>query len=279
MTVDLEDFHSILLRWKFDRDGSPSDEVVENTQDLLGLLAEFDVRATFFILGEVARTHPALIKQVAAGGHELGVHGFKHFWVHTMTSAEFRREVEPAKKLIEDLTGVRVLGHRAPAFSLTLAMTWAFEVLAETGFRYDSSVYPIRGRRYGDPSAPLGAFAPAGGGGLWEIPPSAIEFLGRRWPVCGGGYLRVFPYAVSRWALRRITRTRPGVVYVHPYDIEQAPARPAEADWPLARKLAYGRFIYLQYRGRTTVRAKLRRLLAEFPFGRIVDAFPHVGGA
>ncbi|GAG17693.1 unnamed protein product, partial [marine sediment metagenome] len=147
LTIDVEDFHSIVSRWWFDKQVLPSRAVVENTEYILDTLAEFRTRATFFVLGEVAETYPGLIKRIADGGHELGVHGYKHLWVHTLTREQFHSEVQRAKKLIEDLIGQPILGHRAPAFSIDLKMTWAFEVLHDLGFKYDSSVYPIKGRR------------------------------------------------------------------------------------------------------------------------------------
>jgi len=272
LTIDVEDYHSIVSRWWFGRPARPTRAVVENTEYILEVLEQYKTKATFFVLGEVAETHPELIKRITASGHELGVHGYEHLWVHSLTRQQFGNEIGRTKKLIEDLTGQQVLGHRAPAFSLNLAMIWAFEVLLEVGFKYDASVHPFKGRRYGDPSAPLEPFrVELPSGSIWEIPPATLEFLGRRWPACGGGYLRHFPYELNRWALRRINRRRPTTIYMHPYEIETTPPRAAAADWSAKKRLRYALFVFLQYRNRKQGKKKLHRLLTDFRFARIID--------
>ncbi len=274
LTIDVEDYHSIVSREWFGQDESPWNVVVKNTELILDILAEFDTKATFFMLGEVAETYKQMVRQIAKGGHELGVHGYKHLRVNNLTREQFRAEVEPAKKLIEDLTGQNMLGYRAAAFSVNLKMTWVFEVLAELGFKYDSSIYPIKSRRYGDPSARLEPFqVPLPGGTIWEIPPATLEFLSRRWPAGGGGYLRHFPYQLSRWALRKINSSRPATVYIHPYEIDTVPGRKPDGQWPIKKRLRYRLFTYLQYRNRATVKTKLHKLLRDFKFARIVDVY------
>lgn len=274
LTIDVEDYHSIVSREWFGQDESPWNVVVKNTELILDILAEFDTKATFFMLGEVAETYKQMVRQIAKGGHELGVHGYKHLRVNNLTREQFRAEVEPAKKLIEDLTGQNMLGYRAAAFSVNLKMTWVFEVLSELGFKYDSSIYPIKSRRYGDSSARPEPFqVPLPGGTIWEIPPATLEFLSRRWPAGGGGYLRHFPYQLSRWALRKINNSRPATVYMHPYEIDTAPGREPDRQWPIKKRLRYRLFTYLQYRNRATVKAKLYKLLRDFKFARIVDVY------
>jgi len=274
LTIDVEDYHSIISRWWFDADASPSAAVVANTERMLQMLDEFNTRATFFVLGEVAETFPELVRRIAAAGHELGIHGHKHLWVDRLSPGRFRSEVQRSKQFIEDVTGREVLGHRAPAFSIRLKMTWAFEVLRQQGLRYDSSVYPIRSRRYGDPSAPLAPFeVNVDGGSIWEIPPATLQFVHRRWAVGGGGHLRHFPYLLNHWALRRINRSRPVVVYAHPYELETGKGRPADPNWPAGKRRRYRLFTYLQYRNRGTMQVKLRRLLTDFRFDRICDVY------
>ncbi len=274
LTIDVEDYHSIVSREWFGQDQLPWEVVVRNTELILDILAEFDIKATFFMLGEVAETYKQMVRTIAEAGHELGVHGYKHLPVNNLTREQFTAEVEPAKKLIEDLTGQNMLGYRAAAFSINLKMTWAFEVLAELGFKYDSSVYPIKSRRYGDPSAGLEPFQvqlPVGT--IWEIPPATLEFLSRRWPAGGGGYLRHFPYQLNRWALSKINNFRPAAVYIHPYEIDTMPGREPDPQWPIKKRLRYRLFTYLQYRNRTTVKAKLHQLLRDFKFARIIDVY------
>ena len=182
--------------------------------------------------------------------------------------------MDRAKKLIEDISGRQVLGHRPPAFSVKSNMTWAFEVLLQTGFKYESSIYPIKGRRYGDASVPLEPFpVRTAAGTIWEIPLATLEFLGRRWPACGGGYLRHLPLRYNLWALERINRTRPAVIYMHPYEYEAGTIRPASAQWPMRRKLKYRLFSLLQYRHRRGMKAKLNVLLRSSKFGRVTDVY------
>ena len=268
LTVDVEDYDNVLARDWLDREVPPSDAVVLNTRRFLTLLAHHNVRATFFILGEVAEAHPQLVRDIADRGHELGVHGYHHRQVFRLTPEEFRREVGRAKSLVEDLGGAAVQGHRAPAFSITPDTRWALGILAETGFRYDSSVFPIAGRRYGWPGFPPGIHEVTldGERQIVEAPMSTVSVLGRRLPVCGGGYVRHFPYAVTRWAMRRVQRERPAIVYVHPYDIEVTDQRldTSGLEPPAARRAR--RFHRWQTRNRHTVEGKILRLLHEFEF-------------
>ena len=151
LTIDIEDYWSIFSRDWLHIDAEPSDAVVRNTEWFLQTLAQHNVKATFFILGEVAKKFPSIIKKIAEDGHEIGAHGFSHRQIFKLTEEEFRREVADCKKLLEDTTSGPVLGHRAPAFSIMPETKWALEVLAEEGFEYDSSIYPIAGGRYGWP--------------------------------------------------------------------------------------------------------------------------------
>jgi len=275
LSIDVEDYHAIVDRWWFGvADSTPTRAVLDNTLYLLDRIEAFNARATFFVLGEVTEEYPDLIRRIHRGGHELGVHGHKHRWVHTLTPDAFSSEVVRAKKSIEDIIGQPVLGHRAPAFSINSNMTWAVDVLCKAGFKYDSSIYPMRGRHYGDPSVPLEPFMLKGSEGqLLEIPMTVLEFAGRRWPVCGGGYLRHFPFFINSWAMKKINRQRPVIIYLHPYEFDCCPIKEAAADWPLRRKLQFRLFSYLQHRNRKGMSAKLDRMLSLARFDSISNVF------
>lgn len=278
LSIDVEDFHSRTCREFFDRDMSPTVAVVKNTEYFLEQLADHDTHATFFVLGEVAAKFPSLVRRIATAGHELGVHGHKHRMVHTLDTKSFLAEIEGPKKLIEDISGQAVHGHRAARFSITRRMSWALDVIGRAGFLYDSSIYPIRSSRYGDPSAPLEPFrvTTQQGYSLWELPPATLEYCGRRWPVCGGGYLRHFPYAVNKWALQMINRQRSAIIYMHPYEIEIGPTAGPDPNWSLATQVRYAMSVAQQLRNRSSVKAKLSNLLRDFSFATIRQTYAHI---
>lgn len=273
LTIDVEDYQNVFARDWLGRDGPPTDAVVTNTGRLLALFAGAEVRGTFFVLGEVAEAFPKLIRDIASAGHELGVHGYYHRQVFKLTPETFRREVADAKARIEDLIGCPVFGHRAPAFSIMPDTRWALDVLADVGFRYDSSIFPIAGRRYGWPGfrSDIHTMTLDGGAEMIEVPLSTVSVLGRRLPACGGGYLRHFPGFVTRWAFRRVQRKRPAVLYMHPYEIELSP--PAVETGHLDPDAAHRakRLHRLQLRNRHTVEAKVRALLSEFQFAPMCE--------
>jgi polysaccharide deacetylase family protein (PEP-CTERM system associated) len=165
-------------------------------------LGEAGVEATFFTLGSVARRHPALARRIVADGHELASHGTDHLRVDRQSPAAFRADIRDSKKILEDIGGVVVNGYRAPTFSIGCDSGWAHAILAEEGYRYSSSVYPVRHDLYGSPDAPRSAFAPVPG--LVEIPLTTVRLLGRDIPASGGGYFRLFPYPLTRWLLGRL---------------------------------------------------------------------------
>ncbi|MCP4250175.1 MAG: DUF3473 domain-containing protein [bacterium] len=273
LTIDVEDYHNILARDWLDREVPPSEAVVRKTHQLLEMLAEHDARATFFVLGEVAQTFPTLIRDMVEAGHEVGVHGYHHRQVFKLTPEEFRAEVGGARSLIEDITGVEVPGHRAPAFSIIPQTDWALDVLAELGFRYDSSIFPIAGRRYGWPDFPLDIHEMTldTGRKIIEAPLTTVSVFGKRFPACGGGYLRHFPCWYTRWAIRRVQSSRPAIVYLHPYDLDTVPYAPDVSGLsPDARGKAL-RFHRRQTRNRHTVEQKLVRLLGEFRFTTVSE--------
>ncbi len=279
MTIDVEDYYSGVGREWMSLNRPPSEAVVRNTSRLLELFAERRLTATFFILGEVAEQFPGLVRQIQGAGHEIGVHGYLHMQVHRVSPEEFRSEVERGKKLLEDLIGAPVAGHRAPAFSITPATRWALDILVDAGFQYDSSIYPIAGKRYGWPDFPLDIqrLTLADGRTIIEAPLS-VAHLGRKaLPCCGGGYLRLFPYAYTRWALRQIERRRPAIVYLHPYEFDtEAPPEDFAAATrraPLKARLFNAR-LWLR---RRSVWRKFQRLTSEYSFTSLGEIIRQVG--
>ncbi len=272
-TVDVEDYYNVFMRDRLGADGPPTDAVARNTSRILELLDRHGVKGTFFLLGEVAEAVPRLAADIAAAGHEIGVHGLRHREVFKMTRDELRQELVRAKGCIEDAAGEPVRGYRAPAFSIREDTRWALDVLAEEGFAYDSSIVPFSGNRYG-----WAGFAPGihrmqlpSGGSIVEAPISTVRVCGLALPACGGGYLRRFPGWFTLWAMRRIQRRRPAIVYVHPYEIDLDPP-PAEFQQRLAAAApAIQKFHSVQLRGRPTVEGKLEALLSRHQFAPLAE--------
>lgn len=237
LSVDVEDyFHVEAFAHHVPRSQWPSfpSRVRQNTERVLGLLERTRCRATFFILGWVAEREPALVREVAAAGHEVGCHSHLHRRVVTLTPEEFREDVKRARAAIEDAAGTAVVGFRAPTFSVTRQSLWALEILAEMGFKYDSSIFPVRHDLYGIPDAPRGIHQRAlpSGNSIWEVPPSTVRLAGQNLPAAGGGYLRLLPMTFTRWAIRRIHRQdqRPVMVYFHPWELDPEQPR-LQAGW------------------------------------------------
>jgi polysaccharide deacetylase family protein (PEP-CTERM system associated) len=241
------------------------ERVGECTRWLLDELAAVDVRATFFVVGQIADHDPRLIRAIAAAGHEVASHGWDHRRVLTMTPAEFREDVRRSKDALESAAGTAVVGYRAPTFSIMRQTGWALDVLAEMGMAYDSSVYPVRHDRYGVPNAPRGPFL-AGGeeGSILELPPATLRVAGVTLPMGGGGYFRLFPLWVSERAVRQtMAHCRPAVavLYFHPWEFD-----PGQPRLPLRRLNRYRTYVGL---GRT--RRRLTGLLTRYRFSRAVD--------
>ncbi len=232
--------------------------VEPNTRRLLDIFDAFHTRATFFVLGWIADRMPGLIREIAERGHEVACHSYWHRTVYSLTPESFREDTREAIGAIENATGVGVRGYRAPTWSITRKSLWAIEVLAELGFGYDSSVYPVRHDLYGVPGAPSDAYLwKTVQGTLLEIPPATIRLGKTILPAAGGGYLRIFPLGYSRMAINQIEkRGQPSVVYLHPWEIDpQQPRLPG----PLKSRLR-------QYWGLGSVENKLTRLLGAYRF-------------
>jgi polysaccharide deacetylase family protein (PEP-CTERM system associated) len=282
LSVDVEDYHDQLALDFQGRIVPPNEEAVRATDKLLGLFADFKVKATFFILGEIAEFFPSLVRRIADGGHHLGVHGYHHHLVHRLTEGQFRDYTERAKKLIEDVSGRSANAYRATAFSINASTPWAIPTLIDLGFKYDSSVYPFKGRRYGDSTAPRHPYRRTipDGRWIWEIPLSTVAIFGRRWPVCGGGYLRHFPLSISDWAIRRLNAEGIGaVMYLHPYEVEPSPEIQALPDMSFLQRCRFNFFNYHQLRRRSHTIPALRYLLGKHHFGTIEEAIAAGSGS
>lgn len=256
-TIDLEDWGHGLLGG-----GTPiTRRVVANVERVLELLDRHRVKATFFALGKVCRTHPQLLTAVAAAGHEVASHGYGHELVYRMTPQALREDLRRSIDVIGEQTGRAPVGYRAPGFSITRASLWALDVLADLGFRYSSSIFPFGGRRYGIAAAPRFPFRC--GGGLIEFPLTTLMWGGRRWPVCGGGYLRLLPMRCADQAIRRANRLgQPAVLYMHPYELDLTEvSQMRRCGFPIRRSLALQQGLF-----RVFFRRRVSDLLRRFQF-------------
>jgi polysaccharide deacetylase family protein (PEP-CTERM system associated) len=270
LTIDLEDYYHVTAFADTIVSGqwcAQQSRVERNTEFLLDLLEEANCKATFFVLGHVAEGHPRLVRQVAHRGHEVACHSLQHRSVFTMTRSEFREDTRQAKQLLEDCSGTSVSGYRAPSFSITQDSFWALEVLADLGFKFDSSIFPVRHPNYGMPKSsrdPHRIETPSGS--IVEFPMTTLEFAGFRSPFGGGAYFRLLPYWYTRWGIRFLNeRERRFVcVYLHPWELD--PEQPR-----MSGRLTSRMRHYLGLRGAPT---KLRCLIRDFefcPLGALVD--------
>lgn len=268
MTVDVEEhfqvsaFEGYVRRDEWEQQPS---RVVNNTRRLLDLFDKLELHGTFFVLGWVAERRPGLVREIADRGHEIGCHGYSHRLIYDQRPEEFRDELRHAKALLEDQSGQPVVGHRAASFSIGRGNLWALDELVDAGFEYDSSLFPVRHDRYGMPGAPRSIYrlTTPNGGHLIEVPPSTVV-LGR-WtlPVAGGGYLRLYPGAVTDWAIRRIDRSHcAAVVYVHPWEVD--PDQPRVEGLPILRRFRH-------YVNIDTTERKLQSLASRHRFGTMRD--------
>ena len=274
LTVDVEDyFHVAALAPNIHRDSWASREsrVVGNTQKLLAIFEQFDVRGTFFVLGWVAERHPQLVRDIAARGHEIACHGYSHRLVYEQSPEEFYAETLRAKNLLEEITGSAVVGYRAASYSIVRESLWALDILVELGFAYDSSIFPVRHDRYGIPNAERvpHRLATLNGKSIVEWPLATARILGCRLPVAGGGYFRLLPYWLSRWGLASINRRelQPFIFYLHPWEVDPEQPR-VSASW-LSR--------FRHYTNLGKCEERLRRLLGEFRFGGARDGLVQLG--
>lgn len=275
LTVDVEDYFHVSA---FERCVSPSqweslpERVCRNTERVLELFAAREITATFFILGWVAERHPELVRHIVEQGHEIACHGYAHGRITGMTRDAFRQDVDRARKLLQDMSGQPVSGYRAPSYSITAQTVWALDILLESGFSYDSSIFPIRHDLYGMPGAErFPHYIRREKGVLEEFPPTTLRWslfgLGLNLPVSGGGYLRLLP---ARWISAAFAglnkKGRPCVLYFHPWEID--PGQP-RIKAPLKSRFRH-------YLNLDTTEKKLGVLLAQHRFANMSSVLQEV---
>lgn len=225
-TVDVEDYFQVeALSEKVNRKdwGKFESRVEKNTDVIMSILDENNISGTFFILGWVAKRHPNIVKNISDAGHEIASHGMSHQLIYNQSPEVFRNETRDSKKLIEDLCQKEVIGYRAATYSITKKSLWALDILAEEGFKYDSSIFPMRHDRYGIPDInPLPHLLTTPNGlNLVEFPITTVKTKHLTLPVAGGGYFRIFPYMYTRWGLKRTNKNnQPFVFYIHPWEVD-----------------------------------------------------------
>jgi polysaccharide deacetylase family protein (PEP-CTERM system associated) len=262
MTIDVEDyfhvsvFDGLVPRSQWDHLES---RVCANTARLLEIFRDAGVKGTFFVLGWIAAKFPTLVRDIAAEDHEIASHGYAHRLIYDQTPATFREDVRKAKAVLENAARCKVLGYRAPSYSVTPQTLWALDILIEEGYTYDASIFPIRHDRYGIPVSPRHPYMLARAGGtLLEAPASTVAWGLLNLPIAGGGYFRILPYAWTRWGITRLNRSegRPAIFYLHPWEID--PEQPRLQAGVLSR--------FRHYRNLEKTEGRLRQMLRDFAF-------------
>ena len=270
LTIDVEDYFQVsafaphIARDSWDH--MPC-RVERNVDAILEILDEHRAQATFFTLGWMAERYRDMVRSIVAQGHELASHGYAHQRATDQSPQEFYQDITRAKSLLEDVGGVAVHGYRAPSFSIGRTNLWAQSTLKKAGYRYSSSVYPIRHDHYGMPDAPRFAFYPEGADGLLELPVTTVSLFNRNLPAGGGGYFRLLPYSVSRWCLRRVNTVdrQPCIFYFHPWEID--PGQPRQKN--ISVKTRFRHYVNL-----SSMERRIRALCKDFHWDRIDRLFP-----
>jgi len=269
MTVDVEDYFQVSAFERHIRrehwDQLPC-RVERNVDRILGLFDQRGVKATFFVLGWMAERYPAMVRRLADEGHEVASHGYEHVRVVNQTPEAFRADIRRTRGLLEDTTGTPVRGYRAASYSIGRDNLWALDELLDAGHQYSSSIYPIHHDLYGMPEAPRFAFRHNGDNGLLEVPVTTVEIGQRKFPCGGGGYFRLFPYALSRWALQRVNEHdgQSAVFYFHPWEID--PEQPRQTGIGLKTRFRH-------YLNLSRMETRLAHLLQDFDWGRMDEVF------
>jgi polysaccharide deacetylase family protein (PEP-CTERM system associated) len=273
LTIDVEDGINISMRDNFRIEMKPTCRVVDNVDIILEICERNNVKATFFILGEVAEIFPDLVKRIDSNGHEIGIHGYHHDQLFRLTPKMFRNELIRAKGIIESLAGQKIMGFRAPAFSIMQQTSWALPIIAESGFKYDSSIFPAEGGKYGWKgfNKHIIRLELPNGTPLIEVPLSVVNVLGRNIPTCGGGYFRYLPYFFTRQAFKAIQKERPVIVYLHPYELDTLKYPEYFYKARASVSLRKGLPLMLYRLGKNTVKGKLEALLKEFKFLKLIE--------
>lgn len=267
MTIDVEDYFQVSAFENIvniDDWDAIAPRVERNTQLLLEKFARFDIQATFFTLGWVAKKFPGLIRDIVNQGHELASHGTLHQRASDQDRNIFKSDVGDAKRLLEDIGGVEVIGYRAPSFSFTKNNEWVYDVLAEEGYKYSSSVYPVVHDHYGIPDAPRFQYTTKPG--VLEIPLSTLPVFGKNVPISGGGYFRLYPYMMTRWAISKfiLADNQPYIFYLHPWEMD--PAQPRMKEASLKSRFRH----YLNLR---KVDRRLSALLTDFEWSSMAEIY------
>ena len=274
MTVDVEDyFHVAAFKDVID----PKDwdtwpcRVEKNTDNLLALFDQANIKITFFVLAWVAERYPALVKRIQSQGHEIASHGYSHQLIYSQTPECFKEETHKSKEILQNITGQEVSGYRAASYSITNKSLWALDILAELGFTWDSSIFPTRHDNYGIPGSPEEPYTiiTTSGKTLTEFPLTTAKVFGQAVPAAGGGYFRQYPYALSRWLFERAShnQTKPQIFYLHPWEIDPEQPRVPNAS-------AFSRFRH--YTNLKRCRPRLERMLRDFEFGTISESLASV---
>ncbi len=271
MTVDVEDYFQVqAFAHCIDRstwDNIPS-RVETNVDHILGQFERAGVKGTFFTLGWIAERHPAMVRRIVAAGHELASHGWDHTRADAQDPPTFLADITRTRALLEDIGGVPVIGYRAATFSIGARNLWAFKMLQQAGYRYSSSINPIRHDLYGMPDAPRTPFHPEGLA-IWEIPMTTVQAFGRNWPCSGGGYFRLLPSVLYRKGLGHLNRAErmSGIFYFHPWEIDPGQPRVAGCGWKSRLR---------HYTNLSRMAGDLDRILRDFPWGRMDDVYRHL---
>lgn len=269
LSFDIEEHHRIEAAAHLSVSGelqaTYAQRMEATTRRLLDQLASHQVSATFYIVGEIARSHPKLVQDIATAGHEIGTHSDQHLRIHRMTPASFAEDLKRSIETLSQCAGVPVVGFRAPTFSVTRLTAWAVDVLVQSGLKYDSSVFSVRHDRYGVPDAPRFPYWLQGSNGkILELPPLTYRGLGRNWPVAGGGYFRLFPLACLKAGVDQMKRiNQPSMLYLHPWEFD-----PGQPELPLK---AISKF--RTYHGISNTATRLENLLKTYKnsFCRAID--------
>lgn len=267
LTIDVEDYFQVSAFAPYirrDEWDARECRVERNVDRILGMLSEHGTHATFFTLGWVAERYPQMVRRIVDGGHELASHGFGHQRASDLSPDQFAEDIGSAKKILEDIAGCEVSGYRAPSFSIGSRNLWAFDALVAAGYRYSSSIYPIRHDHYGMPESPRFAYRVASG--LLEVPVTTVRMLNRNLPSSGGGYFRLLPYPLSRWLLRKVNHEdrEPAVFYFHPWEIDPGQPRVNGID----AKTRFRHYVNIP-----RMQGRLQQLLVDFRWGRMDQIF------
>jgi len=269
MTVDVEDYFQVsafepyIAKEKWD---TLPQRVEKNTHQILDIFEDSGIKATFFTLGWVAERYPGLIRRIIQDGHELASHGYEHIRVTEQTPDEFRIDVSRPKKILEDMSGHEIKGYRAASYSIGAKNLWALDVLQEEGFKYSSSIYPVKHDLYGMPEAPRFIYEPIENQDFKEIPITTVRFANKNLPCGGGGFFRFYPYAFSKWAFNRVNNheDQSGIFYFHPWEID--PEQPRQQSLSLKTRTRH-------YLNLDKMECRIKRLLTDFNWDTMENVF------